>query len=363
MFWTIAAMRRRPVFDAGSLFYKQKAAEEAAAQAAAQYRATVLVAFQNVADCCRALQADARTVQRGGRGGNSANRSIDLVRVKSSRGRFQPGAAQMRSKPICRLTGTGHAQAARLRRHRGAVSGARRRLVESSTRLGDRSSMSFVSQARVFASASVLALSVGCALLLAVPRLVALGYRYGQLSRCRRRKKARTFVRVRHRSGASACRRAGRHDQFRIRKPRSARSLSNRGRQHDRAHAVLRRVTRLIAKIGDDVSAATRCSRSDSPEVVQAQTGLIAALHGLEKSKSQLCRSPSARSTARAACSPTGHLQCARWIRRANDFAAAESDLATAQGNLTAAATSWRVIVGRDRGEVDGWSASAASIR
>ena len=36
-----------------------------------------------------------------------------------------------------------------------------------------------------------------------------------------------------------------------------------------------------------------------------------------------------------------------------NDFAAAESDLATAQGTLTAARNRLRVIVGRDQGEVD----------
>src|SRR5215475_1555381 len=54
------------------------------------------------------------------------------------------------------------------------------------------------------------------------------------------------------------------------------------------------RVTRLIAKIGDDVQRGAPLFEIDSPEVVQAQTDLIAALHGLEKAKSQLTLTKSA---------------------------------------------------------------------
>src|SRR5439155_3256906 len=48
------------------------------------------------------------------------------------------------------------------------------------------------------------------------------------------------------------------------------------------------RVTRVLAKIGDDVRRGDPLFEIDSPEVVQAQTDLIAALHGLEKARSQL---------------------------------------------------------------------------
>src|SRR4030095_11153547 len=48
------------------------------------------------------------------------------------------------------------------------------------------------------------------------------------------------------------------------------------------------RVTRLIAKIGDAVKGGDPLFEIDSPEVVQAQTDLIAAVQGLDKSKSQL---------------------------------------------------------------------------
>src|SRR4029077_11454781 len=46
LFWAIAGNATQTVFDAGSRYYKQQAAEETTVQAEAQYRQTVLVAFQ-----------------------------------------------------------------------------------------------------------------------------------------------------------------------------------------------------------------------------------------------------------------------------------------------------------------------------
>ena len=86
LFWTVAGNAAQTVFDAGSRYYKQKAAEELTAQAAAQYRSTVLVAFQNVADVLRALQADARAVSAAVAAEQSANRSIELVRRQVEQG-------------------------------------------------------------------------------------------------------------------------------------------------------------------------------------------------------------------------------------------------------------------------------------
>lgn len=86
LFWTIAGNATQTVFDAGSKYYKQKAAEEATAQAAAQYRSVVLIAFQNVADVLRALQSDARAVSAAIAAEQSASRSIELVRSQVERG-------------------------------------------------------------------------------------------------------------------------------------------------------------------------------------------------------------------------------------------------------------------------------------
>jgi cobalt-zinc-cadmium efflux system membrane fusion protein len=112
------------------------------------------------------------------------------------------------------------------------------------------------------------------------------------------------------------------------------------------------RVTRLIAKIGDDVKRGAPLFEIDSPEVVQAQTDLIAALHGLEKSKAQL--SLAQRTLDRQTGLMKDKATSMREVDQArNDHAAAESDLATAQGTLNAARNRLRVIVGRDREEVE----------
>ncbi len=58
-FWDVIGSASQPLFDAGTLKHRQRAAEQALAQAAAQYRSTVLTAFQNVADTLHALYSDA----------------------------------------------------------------------------------------------------------------------------------------------------------------------------------------------------------------------------------------------------------------------------------------------------------------
>ncbi|MTV37038.1 efflux transporter outer membrane subunit [Duganella radicis] len=62
-FWSIGADLVQPLFRGGTLLHQQRAAEAAYDQAAAQYRATVLTAFQDVADTLHAIDADARAVQ------------------------------------------------------------------------------------------------------------------------------------------------------------------------------------------------------------------------------------------------------------------------------------------------------------
>lgn len=112
------------------------------------------------------------------------------------------------------------------------------------------------------------------------------------------------------------------------------------------------RVTRVIARIGDDVKRGDPLFEIDSPEVVQAQTDLIAALHAQEKAKSQvaLAKRTLDRQTSLLAEKATAM----REVDQArNDYAIAESDLATAQGTAAAARNRLRVIIGRDRGEVE----------
>jgi cobalt-zinc-cadmium efflux system membrane fusion protein len=210
--------------------------------------------------------------------------------------------------------------------------------------------MSTILKARVFASAGVLAVAAGCALLLAVPRLVALDITTANVTLPK--EKSPDLVRV----GADQLHQLAIvpvvTDQFRIQKMAIGQIAFN----EDASTIVLTpfsgRVTRLIAKVGDDVKRGDPLFEIDSPEVVQAQTDLIAALHGLEKSKSQL--SLAQRTLDRQTGLLKDKATSMREVDSArNDFAAAESDLATAQGTLTAARNKLRVIVGRDRGEVE----------
>jgi len=85
-FWTVAGDVMQPVFDGGTLRYRQRAAEETMVQATAQYRGAVLAAFQNVADTLRALQADARALHAAIAAERAAQRTVGLIRTQIERG-------------------------------------------------------------------------------------------------------------------------------------------------------------------------------------------------------------------------------------------------------------------------------------
>ena len=61
--WSLTAGVTQPIFEGGTLRHKQRAAEAAYDQAAAQYKSTVHTAFQNVADTLEALQHDASALK------------------------------------------------------------------------------------------------------------------------------------------------------------------------------------------------------------------------------------------------------------------------------------------------------------
>lgn len=112
------------------------------------------------------------------------------------------------------------------------------------------------------------------------------------------------------------------------------------------------RVTRVLAKLGDDVKRGDPLFEVDSPEVVQAQTDLIAALHAVDKAQSNL-------NIAQRQLDRNNRLIVNKAISQrdadvaGNDMASAESDFKTAQGTLTAARNRLRVIIGRTQEEVD----------
>src|SRR5262245_47945384 len=79
-FWTLAGSVVQPVFRGGTLYHRELAARAAFDQAAAQYRSTVITAFQNVADALSALRTDAVAVDKAIAAERAALRSLDIAR-------------------------------------------------------------------------------------------------------------------------------------------------------------------------------------------------------------------------------------------------------------------------------------------
>ncbi|MGS0741321.1 efflux transporter outer membrane subunit [Glaciimonas sp. GG7] len=76
--WSLFAGLTQPIFNGGALTAKKRAAAAAYDKAAADYRATVLTAFQNVADSLRALDYDAATLKQQAEVESLSRESLDL---------------------------------------------------------------------------------------------------------------------------------------------------------------------------------------------------------------------------------------------------------------------------------------------
>lgn len=80
--WSLVNQAVQPIFDAGQLLHKQRAQRAAMQQAAAQWRNTVVTAFQNVADVLAALQNDALTLGYAVTAQTAAARSLSLASLQ-----------------------------------------------------------------------------------------------------------------------------------------------------------------------------------------------------------------------------------------------------------------------------------------
>jgi NodT family efflux transporter outer membrane factor (OMF) lipoprotein len=85
-FWTLAAGATQPVFEGFSLVHKKRAADAAFDEAAAQYKQTVLTAFENVADALEALKADADALAAAAKAERAAKDSLDIARRQLASG-------------------------------------------------------------------------------------------------------------------------------------------------------------------------------------------------------------------------------------------------------------------------------------
>lgn len=77
--WSIIGQVAQPLFQGGALLANRRAKIDAYQQAEAQYRQTVIQAFQNVADTLKALEYDAQTVQAQARAESAARGALDLT--------------------------------------------------------------------------------------------------------------------------------------------------------------------------------------------------------------------------------------------------------------------------------------------
>lgn len=68
-----------PIFAGGTLQAREQAAREGEALAAAQYRSTVLTAFQNVADTLHAVESDARSLEMAARNEAAAQHNLHIL--------------------------------------------------------------------------------------------------------------------------------------------------------------------------------------------------------------------------------------------------------------------------------------------
>jgi len=85
-FWDAGASLTQTLFDAGALLHKRRAADAALDQAAAQYRAAVILACQNVADTLLALRADAAAMQASRAAEIAAKQTFDLAQAQRALG-------------------------------------------------------------------------------------------------------------------------------------------------------------------------------------------------------------------------------------------------------------------------------------
>jgi NodT family efflux transporter outer membrane factor (OMF) lipoprotein len=81
-FWSVGGGLSQTLFDGGALLHKTRAARAAFDQAAAQYRSTVLSAFQNVADTLEAIQADAHSLEAAEAAEVAASRSLASQKLR-----------------------------------------------------------------------------------------------------------------------------------------------------------------------------------------------------------------------------------------------------------------------------------------
>ena len=79
-FWGLAGIVTQPIFDGGTLLHRQRFAKASYDQAAAQYRLTVINAYQNVADALKSIKQDALALRAAAKAERAALKSLTISR-------------------------------------------------------------------------------------------------------------------------------------------------------------------------------------------------------------------------------------------------------------------------------------------
>ena len=86
LFWSLAGIITQPIFDANALLHKQRYAQAIYEQTAAQYRLTIINAFQNVADTLKSIRLDAIALRAMSKAERAAYNSLSISRRQFSLG-------------------------------------------------------------------------------------------------------------------------------------------------------------------------------------------------------------------------------------------------------------------------------------
>ena len=81
-FWNAGATLAATLFDGNTLYHTEQAARANYEQSAAQYRSTVLTAFQNVADSLTALEQDAKALKAAAAADTAAKATLDITQYQ-----------------------------------------------------------------------------------------------------------------------------------------------------------------------------------------------------------------------------------------------------------------------------------------
>ena len=86
LFWSLAGIVTQPIFDGGTLLHKQRYAQAMYEQAAAQYRLTVINAFQNVSDTLKSIRLDAMALNVANKAEKAALKGLKIARRQLASG-------------------------------------------------------------------------------------------------------------------------------------------------------------------------------------------------------------------------------------------------------------------------------------